>query len=373
MRVVQMAKGCEIKSGDRVVGNFEEEKFYIMSDAFHEQLTMITENLFGLEIPFREVYRGYNGEDLNNKKVIMLRHGGGGDILFMTTGIKELKRRYPEAHFSIAVGQQYLGLVKNEPEIEAIYDLPLLLDVWNNFHYHLIFEGIIENNPEASRVNAYDLFMDKMHLDLTGVPAEHKIPTIHIALADRTKFFPSMKDYNLERTQVGIQVEASSPIRNYPPANYIEISRGLIERGCDIFLFGSGQQTLIIESLVKKLGSPHVFPKICESITEAIVVASYMDYFIAPDSLFIHIAGAFQIPVIGIYGPFHSELRMKYFKNAIGIDLETGCSPCFQHGHSPCLRGSPSPCFSLVKPEIVLMAFDKLRIEVKGERNEQKS
>jgi len=90
-----------------------------------------------------------------------------------------------------------------------------------------------------------------------------------------------------------------------------------------------------------------------------------MNYFIAPDSMFIHIAGAFNIPVIGIYGPFHSETRMKYLKNSVGIDMEVGCSPCYLHGHQSCPKGDPSPCFSIVTPEIILEAFNKLEENMK--------
>ena len=84
-----------------------------------------------------------------------------------------------------------------------------------------------------------------------------------------------------------------------------------------------------------------------------------MDCFIAPDSMFIHIAGALGIPVIGIYGPFHSNVRMKYFKNAVGIDIDCGCSPCFKHGHHPCPKGNPSPCFSLISEDNILDIFEK--------------
>jgi hypothetical protein len=83
-----------------------------------------------------------------------------------------------------------------------------------------------------------------------------------------------------------------------------------------------------------------------------------MDLFISPDSAFVHIAGAFDKPQIGLYSAFPSMLRMAYFENAVGLNSVVACSPCFKHGHGPCERGNPSPCFSVIDTDNVLHAVD---------------
>jgi len=357
MKVIQVAEKCELMIGINTVQSFEKDKCYIMSDIFLEKILRLYPNFIGLEIPFAEIYNRYERQDLNNKKIMMLRHGGGGDILFMLTGASELKRIYPDMHLGIAISQQYEPIARGSIA-EEIFFMPLPLDEWNNYHHHLIFEGVIEARREAKKYNAYDLFIKEMGLDITKVNPENKIPNLNILPSEIAEIKDKILFINDSSRKIGIQVETSSSIRDYPPHNYIKIASELIKKGYKVFFFGGETQKRLVTSLVQKIGI-RSYNATSSSLRDSIVLASFMDCFIAPDSMFIHIAGALRIPVIGIYGPFLSELRMKYFKNSIGIDASTACSPCFIHGHHNCPKGSPSPCFSLIKPEIVLKVFEE--------------
>ena len=128
-----------------------------------------------------------------------------------------------------------------------------------------------------------------------------------------------------------------------------------------MYFFGTHPQESSIIYITGKLGK-HSY-SIVKDLRTAIIVASMMNYFIAPDSMFIHIAGAFRIPTIGLYGPFPSALRMKYFTRSIGIDAKTNCSPCFKHSHHPCDKGDPSPCMAMIQPKHILEAFDEITKE----------
>jgi hypothetical protein len=80
----------------------------------------------------------------------------------------------------------------------------------------------------------------------------------------------------------------------------------------------------------------------------------------------VQTAGALEKPLIGIYGPFPSEVRMKYFKNAIGLDSKVVCAPCYKHDFRTCIKGFPSPCFSLIDAEDILQAVDYQRNKFYG-------
>lgn len=415
MKVFQVLNDCQIIIGKNITESFVKGKFYISSEDYFSRLSVFVGGAIGMEIPFNEVYNKYEGQDLNNKKLFAMRHGGGGDILFMLTALREIKRRYKDSSIGIAVREQYNELIlkrtereKERPDhidqknskdfkefksfqyprrserekesiltsfktdesdeeinlIDNIYSLPVPLDIWNQYHYHITFENLIENNPEARRYNAYDLFMKQVGLDIKQVPPENKIPIIQ--LGENEKRFKCMEFPHLTngRPKVGIQVKTSSPIRTYPPYNYIAIGQRLVEKGYDVYLFGGTNENSLVEQLDKEIGIGS-YNVTQSNLRGSIVTASMMDFYIAPDSMFIHIAGAFKIPVVGIYGPFHSETRMKYMRNSVGIDIECGCSPCFLHGYQSCPKGDPSPCFSLITPEIVLEAFDRLEENMK--------
>jgi len=95
-------------------------------------------------------------------------------------------------------------------------------------------------------------------------------------------------------------------------------------------------------------------------------MATRYDLIMSPDTFMVQVAGALEKPLVGLYGPFPSEVRMKYFKNAIGLDPSVVCSPCYKHDFRSCVKGHPSPCFTQVKPEDVLQAIDYLKFENTG-------
>jgi len=358
MKVVQLLEDLEIQMGGRAEEKLEKKNFYIMSDEFYSKLKTLADYALGVEIPFLDIYNPYQGQDLNNRKILSIRHGGFGDILFLLTGYSELKRKYPQSSLNLAISPMYFPTIENNPDIDQVFSLPIKLDDWNEFHYHLIFEGLIENNPEAEVLNAYDLFMQQMSLNIREVPPENKIPKLFFKdqeFIDIKKAYPQLIS---NKKKVGIQIASSSPIRNYPPHKFLPVIEYLISKDYEVYLFGSSNQSTPINYLGSQFKS-NIY-KIIGPLREALVMAKLMDYIIACDSMFIHAAGALRIPLIGLYGPFHSSLRMKYFMNAIGIDARTACSPCFQHGHSPCSKGDPSPCMNLITSEMIIDSLNEL-------------
>lgn len=365
MKIVHVLQDIDFTIKSSVTKRLEQNKKYIVSNALFSRLRSSVSSAIGIEFPFNEVYKKYPGTDLSGKKILMIRHGGGGDILFISTGVKELKRRFPSAEINLAISEQYMALVESEQEISRIYTLPIELDKWNSFDYHLVFEGLLEESELAYQYNAYDLFMLKMGLDVFEVDPQNKIPTITIHPSEKDEIKSKLPMLTNSSKKVGIQIESSAPIRNYSIYNFYKIAKSLIEKGYDVYFFGSAIQNNLVFSLVKELGNKS-FNAVSSNLRNSLILASFMDFFIAPDSMFIHVAGALKIPLIGLYGPFPSESRMKYFKNSIGLGVEEGCAPCFQHTNETCFKGNPSPCMMALSPEIVLEAFSVLEKEVLG-------
>ena len=140
----------------------------------------------------------------------------------------------------------------------------------------------------------------------------------------------------------------------------------LVNRGYAIFIFGGKRQQELGKHIqgvlsnfsnvgkVVNLANEHI------DLKDSIAFARHMSLIIAPDSSFVHIAGALGVPIVGLYGCFPSLLRMRYYKKAIGIDTNVPCSPSFTHGHAPCYRGDPPPCFSVISVKNILDAVDHL-------------
>jgi len=369
MKIVNVSKEVKIEGKDKSVGiKMDEGKWYVISDTDIAQLRTLLPDKFGVEIDLEdsEKYRKYNGEDLTNKTIVCFRTGGIGDLLFMTPSFRFLKKNYSGIKIVMCAGFSAMPILENNPHIDELHYMPFDISILENSDYHLHFQGIIEDNPSASKKNAYDLFFDSFYIKSSDVNAvEDRRPIIKLT-DDEIKFaddFISKVESN-DSIKVGIQIRTSTGIRAFPINKFAEIIRRLlIDERFKIFVFAGPRDDHFFDKISYYISNDinkRVFLSrdFSGNLREAVAIYSRMNFGISPDSAMIHVAGAFNIPQIGLYGPFPSRLRMLYYEDAIGLNASVACSPCFKHGHYPCEKGDPSPCFSVLDTKTVIQALD---------------
>jgi hypothetical protein len=258
--------------------------------------------------------------------------------------------------------------LENLPEIDELYDMPFDEKLLHDVSYVNYFQGIIESSSEASKkTHAVDMFFSYFGIDSIQFPAEDKRPRIVINDAEQKWVKEECQKLGItsEDMVIGIQMETSAPLRNYPKEKFKIIVDILAkEDKVKIVLVGSPQQAIVGNFLKGNL--PNVFVATSYDVRKSIVMCSRYNIVLSPDSFLVQTAGAMEKPLIGLYGPFPSEVRMKYFKNAIGLEAKVVCAPCYRHDFRPCIKGFPSPCFTLIDPEEVLQAMDYLRNKFYG-------
>lgn len=365
MRIAYVKEDVRIGPEENLRINLKGDEWYVMSDTDLIQLRNAFPDKFGDDIDFMRRYKPYNGEDLNGKKFLVFRTGGAGDLLFMTPAIRYIKETYFGTRFTACCGFSFIDILKNNPYIDILHPMPFPLSLAEDADHHLMFQGLIENNPRAKQINAYDLFLETFKIDPSKLTAEQKKPVI--VLNDTEEEWGSefiRKHGHEEAVKIGIQLASSGVRRNFPFEKMLSIIKTLLDDNFVVFLFGGPRQlpmVQFIEDRFKGFGNRlMLLPRMFNELRKTVIISSMMDLFISPDSMCIHIAGAYDIPQIGLYGPFHSRLRMAYYQNAVGINATTACSPCAEHGHWPCEKGDPSPCFSTVNVVDVLEAVDYL-------------
>lgn len=343
------------------------EAWYVMSDTDFRQFSNIMPDRIGGSRDFLEIYKEYKGEDLNGKTLLAFRTGGIGDLLFMTPSLRLIKERYKDVKIVVCAGFIWKDTLKENPYIDELYHMPFNVEIAEKADFHVMFQGLIEENKRAEKINAYDLFMEQFHIDWKQVDLEHKQPVITFSDAELRWGAGFMKKNKLKTNtfRIGFQLESSSPVRTFPPDKNFTILRILLEEGFTVFVFGGGRQRTSCEEIATGFSdyvdkSLFLLPLKGFTLRQSFIIGSVCNLFIGPDSAFIHVAGAFKIPQIGLYGPFPSRLRMLYYHNAIGLNASTACSACFKHGHWPCAKGSPSPCYSVLTVNNVLEAADYL-------------
>lgn len=357
MRIVDCTKdfnrnGFEFKAGHG----------YVMPDDVEQQFRGVAGDCLGMSRPIETVYRPYNGEDLNGKRIFMFRFGGHGDVTYMNPIFSYLKKLYPTCFIRMASGSD--DVLYNLKEIDELYKMPFDAELLNDVQYMKMFQGIIEiPNEKNKKTHATDMFFSYLGIDSTHIPAEEKKPRIVINEEELRWVDQECKKIGITGKDlvVAIHISTSSLIRDYPKESFKTIVDILArEENVKIVLIGQPQVHDALANYLKG-NNPNVITATNYTMRQSIILVNRYNIVIAPDSCFIQIAGALDKPLIGLYGPFPSELRMKYFKNAIALEPKTACTPCFKHDFQWCIKGSPSPCFSLITPEDILEAADYLR------------
>jgi ADP-heptose:LPS heptosyltransferase len=361
MKIIECSKNFNRNGIDYKAGHS-----YVMAEDTEAQLRTVSGDCMGISHPIEALYKPYKGEDLTGKRLICWRTGGIGDMMFLSPVFRYLKRKYPTCFIRMASGCK--EPLENLPEIDELYPMPFDSKLLEDCDYHLMFQGIIESSNEKSKsTHATDMFFSYFSIDSTHFPAEDKKPRL-VFKAEEMKWLENELK-NLKVTEkdfiVGIQMETSAPLRNYPRENFKAIIDVLAqEENVKVFLIGSAQQTPLAQFLKGNLAN--VIPAVTYDVRKSTILLNRYNIIIAPDSFVIQAAGALNKPLIGLYGPFSSEVRMKYFRNAIGMEPKVVCSPCYKHDFRACIKGFPSPCFTLLTSEDVLEAVDYLRNKYYG-------
>ena len=361
MRIIEVTKAFSLNEI-----SFKEGHKYVMAEDTESQYRSIHGDCLGMSYPIDPSYRPYKGEDLTNKKILTWRTGGVGDIYFVNPVFRHLKKRHPTCFIRVATGCR--EPLENLPEIDELYKMPFDAKLLDDSDYHLFFQGIIEASSDLSkRTHAVDMFFNYFGIDSLQFPAADKRPRLIFSEEEQIWLKTQLKKMGISDQEyvIGVQLETSSPLRNFPKDKmkaFIDIVAQ--EEGVKIVLIGSDQQKPLAGFI--KGNASNILLGVDFSVRQSIVLAQRYNLIIAPDTFMIQTAGALEKPLIGLYGPFASEVRMAYFKNAIALEPKVVCGPCWKHDFRPCIKGYPSPCFSLVNVEDVLQAIDYQKVKFTG-------
>jgi ADP-heptose:LPS heptosyltransferase len=361
MRIVEIVKpftnaGIKYEAGKKMV----------MAEDVEGSVRAIHGDKMGMSYPIEGSFRKYEGQDLTNKRLMAFRSGGVGDLAFLSPVFRYLKKKYPGCFIRVATGcrQPLEGLL----EIDELYDMPFEASLLSTVDFAVFFQGILESGSEVSkRTHAVDMFFSYFGIDSLQFPKEDKVPRLYFKKEEldwlkQTTANIGIKDDNYV---IGIQMEPSAPVRTFPKEKMKPIVDLLSqEENAKVVLIGSEQQEAVGKFF--KGNNPNVILATRYTVRQSIVLANRYDLVISPDTFMVQVAGALDKPQIGLYGPFPSEVRMKYFKNAIGLDPSTACTPCFKHDFRPCVKGNPSPCFSQINVDDILQAADYLKFKFTG-------
>jgi heptosyltransferase-2 len=145
------------------------------------------------------------------------------------------------------------------------------------------------------------------------------------------------------------------PAKRWPAEHFSVVAARAIERGAQVWLFGSAADKAIADSIAASL-APECAHNLCgrTMLADAVDLISAASVVVTNDSGLMHIAAALDRPLIAVFGSSSPGFTPPLSDQAIVMSLGLPCSPCFERecplGHFRCLKD--------LRPERALQEID---------------
>lgn len=291
---------------------------------------------------------------------LIMRTGAIGDLLMLTPVLHECLWK-TGMKINLCCFPHHFPLFEGNNDITSLVPYPLALS--EVYRYRQIFS--LENMMECDHTrHPTDIFHDALRLEPGPRLAGYK-PVYHLKASE---IINARQSIFSNRPNIALQLKASVANRDYPLPQWLAVIQGLERRGWGVLLLGARGQ---ISPMPPHVKTPFIrdLSAIDLPLRESAAVLSLCDAFIGIDSAFLHFAHAFDIPAIGLYGPFRWQVRTGGAPNIRAISGTGDCAGCGWHRHNGNIYPPNKPCstarhcvvLASIQPERVVAAAEKLK------------
>ncbi|WP_324082326.1 lipopolysaccharide heptosyltransferase II [Geomonas sp.] len=144
--------------------------------------------------------------------------------------------------------------------------------------------------------------------------------------------------------------------KRWYPERFAEVARGLSERwGARVVITGGSTETEMAARIQEQLGAGCLNLAGATSVRELMALIKRCNFFITNDSGPMHIAAAFDVPLVAIFGSTDHRTTSAFFSHGTIVRHDTDCAPCMK-------RECPTDhrCMTAVTASEVIEAADAL-------------
>ena len=278
-------------------------------------------------------------ESVSEIKILYIQPKGVGDIIMSTPIIRCLKKKYPYALIDFAADDYCKDIIIDNPYINKVYSfdkLPNLQEYIQVLRPYLKTQYMI--NWQNSGIHIVDLYAS-----LCGIRLD----------SYKTDIFPikvNLGDYGIKENEdyICLHIQSSLKYKDWP------YFKELIDKIKDKF-----KVVVIDEQQHNYKHTIQLPPDI--KLREKAYIISKSKMLIGIDSMGIHMASAFQIPTIALYGNTLPDLcKPLSNKNLIAIEPKERCTEGWHHF---CKEGNY--CINNITVNEVLEKLEELMLKCK--------
>lgn len=151
-----------------------------------------------------------------------------------------------------------------------------------------------------------------------------------------------------------IVAKASTHVKEWPQENFAQVIEWLKNRGFDVYFIGFESEKSYYDAFSKDDKIHNLCGKL--SFDECCALVKNMDLTLGIDSGFCHMASAFGVPTVTMYGPMSVVQWGLLGENSVNITAKLDCSPCKKP--RKCKRAYE--CLQKITPTIVTEQIEEL-------------
>ena len=288
---------------------------------------------------FGWTYRLYNrmkfrGVGFNSDSILVSRPGALGDVLMCTPALEQLKRKYP--HLPIHFYTKSPELVENLPFIDFVHNDPDSYEGIRPLHYEVV---IPPKRPIPEIIG-----------DILGVRVRNRQPSINPKLGE-DMFSAVSRLQGVKRIVINRCASKWTPNKDWPAHHWHALVERLVEEFQVVDIGTTESDTFDVSSAM------YIDLRGKTDLDQLVGVIRSSDLHIGPVSGPVHIAAAYRIPCVVIYGGYEHPRCSSYPDNTnLFSDIE--CSDCWLR--TPCPYGKK--CLEMITVEEVFHAvLDQLK------------
>jgi heptosyltransferase-2 len=298
-----------------------------------------------------------------------------GDTVMVTPAIENVIKHCSDPEITLIGSPSAIDIIKSHPRVKKSYIIKnTYIEIYRTtkalgmFDLFFSFRGSLRSTYMKFCINAIHKYQFKKKMYVSGHQVEKYNQFINESLNIQSPpgklSLHNTTEKKLGKNKIlGINPGASyGEAKQWHSEGFSNVASALSHK-YDIVIFGGPLDENIAQeieiNLIEKGVKNYQNLASKTSILELISQISNLDLLITGDSGPMHIAGAFQVPTVTIFGPTRDNETSQWLnKKSINIKKNLECQPCMQRvcplGHHDCMN--------LIKTEDVLNAVDSLKL-----------
>ena len=318
-----------------------------------------------------------------------------GDVLMLTALISSLKKIYPDSKIGFVVGPEAAPMLENNPDIDQVYifdrkgrhqswlarwelrkkiyqdgfNVTYVMNRSFSSALYCFFLGstvrigfategrnflLTKSVPYDKEKNEYDCFYDILD-SVVSVERQYQ-PRLVLTGQEKASAANIAIDAGLQLGEAYITFHmVTHPAKTWAVDNFIELAKHLLSTNTDskLVLLGGRDNVNAAKAVCSALSSSRLIDLTSKlSLRQTAAVISQADLFIGVDSSLAHMAAAFQIPSVVLFGA--TSAKKWGYNDKKRIDIE-GIRPCTHCSRRTCRK---SLCMDTIKVSAVAEQVD---------------